>query len=188
MKPEIIALLGVLLSSIISASVAIWIARRASDGERNKIESQIALEVGKLDLSSKKDKIDRKLDLAYKYAELKQSNAETAESFYAEYAKETAIGFILFSDDEEKRKIWIRDNSNILVGRRSSCNIVLDNIAVSREHCVLHTHDGNLFAIPLSPANPIRIDAISILGKTAIPHGSIVEITPYKFRYFSFRD
>lgn len=119
MKPEIIALIGVLVSSVIGGFVAFVVAAYRSKSDRASFEKQFDLQREIYSRGLIKERSERKIDIAYRFAELNQKDPDTALFFLNEVAKETAIGFLYFDDNDERSKIWIRNDANILIGRDS---------------------------------------------------------------------
>ncbi|MEP0941972.1 MAG: FHA domain-containing protein [Rhizobiaceae bacterium] len=184
MKPELVALIGVIASSTIGGIVAFLVAAYKSKTDRTSIDRQINSQNEKIRRELLKERSDRKIDIAYKFAELNQKDSETAQTFMNEVAKETAIGFLYLNDEISKSKVWIRNDANILIGRNLHCDICLDDMTVSREHCVVHAQDNKVFVVPLNPTNQVLVDGTQIDVKTAIHDRSLLTIGLHEFIYF----
>jgi pSer/pThr/pTyr-binding forkhead associated (FHA) protein len=107
--------------------------------------------------------------------------------FLREVAKETAIGFLYRDSESGKAKIWIRNDANLLIGRSPSCDIVLTDQHVSREHCVIHTSDNQAFVVPLQPTNAVLIDGEAISRKTLLPDGCRIKLGTIEFHFYHFQ-
>lgn len=184
MKPEIIAFVGVLASTTVGGLIAFLVATLKTSADQKSFEQQIKVQIDQQSRNVMKVRSDRKLDIAYKFAELHQKDATTAALFMNEVAKETAIGFLFFDDDSTKAKIWIRNDANILIGRSEACDIMLSDPRVSRQHCVIHSEDDIPYLVPLNPTNPIAIDGEIITTRTRLTNGSVLTITLHEFVYF----
>lgn len=184
MKPEIIALIGVLASSTLSGVIAFLVVAYKSKVDRAHFAQQLDIQIAINRREMLRERSERKIDIAYKYAELNQMDTEVAKTFLNEVAKETAIGFLYLNDDDTKSKIWIRNDANILVGRGQHCDVCLSNTFVSREHCVVHAQDHKVYIVPLNPTNPMVVDDQTVQAKFEIRDGSALCIGPYEFIYF----
>ena len=184
MKPEIVALIGVIASSTIGGCVAFLVATLKSSSDRKAFERQFGIQLERHEREISKERSDRKLDIAYKFAELNQRDVEAARLFLNEVAKETAIGFLYLDDDDLKSKIWVRNDANILVGRSPECDVILSDQRVSRQHCVIHTADGVPYIMPLNPTNSVDIDGQETGSKAELKDGARIKIAVYEFIYF----
>ncbi|MEE2943561.1 MAG: FHA domain-containing protein [Pseudomonadota bacterium] len=184
MGASLIALIGVLLSSLFGGGIAYLVAQSKVRADNQKFEKQFRLQTNRELSELRRERLDRKIDIAYKFAELNQSDPNTAETFLNEIAKETAIGYLYLDDDLSKAKVWIRNEANLLVGRSSACDIQLAEVEVSREHAVIHTVGNEAYVIPLNPTNPLHVNGEEVEEKCRLSDGDILDIYPYKFIYF----
>ena len=95
-------------------------------------------------------RVSDKIDISFKYAQLAQENLGLANVFVQEISKQNAIGFLYQNDAHHKTKIWIRDNSNMLVGRHDDCDIVISDPFVSRQHIMLNAISKEVFLHPFN--------------------------------------
>ncbi len=64
-----------------------------------------------------------------------------------------------------------------LVGRAATCAVVVDDPAVSVQHCVLHVDDGGHAAIePLAPTNPVEVDGTVVTARTPLAPDQLVKL------------
>jgi pSer/pThr/pTyr-binding forkhead associated (FHA) protein len=68
------------------------------------------------------------------------------------------------------------------MGRRPYNDIVIDNLAVSGEHAVLHMIGGDVYLEDLNSTNGTYVNARAI-KKQALEHNDIIEVGKYKIRY-----
>ncbi|MGI4777781.1 MAG: FHA domain-containing protein [Janthinobacterium lividum] len=70
------------------------------------------------------------------------------------------------------------------LGRRPYNDIVIDNLAISGEHAMLHMIDGEAMLEDLNSTNGTYVNARAI-KKQALAHNDVVEIGKYKIRYLA---
>ena len=70
------------------------------------------------------------------------------------------------------------------LGRRPYNDIVIDNLAISGEHAVLHMIGGDVYLEDLNSTNGTYVNARAI-KKQALEHNDVVEIGKYKIRYLA---
>lgn len=183
--PEIIALIGVLASSLIGGVVAFWVSARKNAADQKATAAKLAIEREAIHRETVALKAQRKLEIAHKYAELASESQEVADGFLHEIAKQTAIGFLYWESGPEKAKIWIRDDANILIGRHDSSDIVVSDPYVSRQHMFIHSSDNNVSILPINPTNKIIVDGVDIDAPTRLTHMNEILIGETQLFYFS---
>lgn len=167
----VLGLIGNIFTIILSGLIAFFVASYKTKFEINK------------------ERTNRKLDIAYKYAELETKNPMAAELFLESVTKNTAIGFLFLNDNNTRKKIWIRNDSNILFGRNDYCDVVLSDNYISREHCIIHAQDNNAFLIPLNPTRTIMVGYRRIKRKYRLKNGDKIRLhsdSPHHYIYFQF--
>lgn len=70
------------------------------------------------------------------------------------------------------------------LGRRPYNDIVIDNLAISGEHAVLHMIGGDVYLEDLNSTNGTYVNS-SAIKKQALENNDIVEVGKYKIRYLS---
>ncbi|MBS0452987.1 MAG: FHA domain-containing protein [Proteobacteria bacterium] len=70
------------------------------------------------------------------------------------------------------------------LGRRPYNDIVIDNLAVSGEHAVLHMIGGDVYIEDLHSTNGTYVNATAI-KKQALEHHDLIEVGKYKIRYLA---
>jgi predicted component of type VI protein secretion system len=68
------------------------------------------------------------------------------------------------------------------LGRRPYNDIVIDNLAISGEHAVLHMIGGDVYLEDLNSTNGTYINGRAV-KKQALEHNDVVEVGKYKIRY-----
>ncbi|RZL65307.1 MAG: FHA domain-containing protein [Variovorax sp.] len=68
------------------------------------------------------------------------------------------------------------------LGRRPYNDIVIDNLAISGEHAVLHMIGNDVYLEDLNSTNGTYVNARAI-KKQALEHNDVVEVGKYKLRY-----
>ncbi len=70
------------------------------------------------------------------------------------------------------------------LGRRPYNDIVIDNLAISGEHAVLHMIGADVYLEDLNSTNGTYVNARAI-KKQALEHNDVVEVGKYKIRYLA---
>ncbi len=70
------------------------------------------------------------------------------------------------------------------LGRRPYNDIVIDNLAISGEHAVLHMIGNDVYLEDLNSTNGTYVNARAI-KKQALEHNDVVEVGKYKIRYLA---
>ena len=70
------------------------------------------------------------------------------------------------------------------LGRRPYNDIVIDNLAVSGEHAVLHMIGGDVYIEDLHSTNGTYVNATAV-KKQALEHHDLIEVGKYKIRYLA---
>src|SRR3982751_4114584 len=68
------------------------------------------------------------------------------------------------------------------LGRRPYNDIVIDNLAISGEHAVLHMIGADVYLEDLNSTNGTYVNGRAI-KKQALEHNDVVEVGKYKIRY-----
>lgn len=68
------------------------------------------------------------------------------------------------------------------LGRRPYNDIVIDNLAISGEHAVLHMIGGDVYLEDLNSTNGTYVNGRAI-KKQALEHNDVIEVGKYKIRY-----
>src|SRR5687768_18349422 len=68
------------------------------------------------------------------------------------------------------------------LGRRPYNDIVIDNLAISGEHAVLHMIGGDVYLEDLNSTNGTYINGRAV-KKQSLEHNDVVEVGKYKIRY-----
>ncbi|MBT2324980.1 FHA domain-containing protein [Variovorax paradoxus] len=68
------------------------------------------------------------------------------------------------------------------LGRRPYNDIVIDNLAISGEHAVLHMIGGDVYLEDLNSTNGTFINGRAV-KKQALEHNDVIEVGKYKIRY-----
>jgi pSer/pThr/pTyr-binding forkhead associated (FHA) protein len=68
------------------------------------------------------------------------------------------------------------------LGRRPYNDIVIDNLAISGEHAVLHMIGGDVYLEDLNSTNGTYVNGRAV-KKQALEHNDVIEVGKYKIRY-----
>lgn len=64
----------------------------------------------------------------------------------------------------------------IVVGRSSSCDVVLDDDQASRRHCRVEARGDRVLIVDLSSRNGVRVNGSAVQGEREVHHGDVIEI------------
>src|ERR1700712_819994 len=81
-----------------------------------------------------------------------------------------------------KEETLAKDRTTL--GRRPYNDIVIDNLAISGEHAVLHMIGADVYLEDLNSTNGTYVNARAI-KKQALEHNDVIEVGKYKIRYMS---
>ncbi|WP_010585671.1 SpoIIE family protein phosphatase [Schlesneria paludicola] len=71
----------------------------------------------------------------------------------------------------------------VVLGRHPSCQIVLDNASVSRQHAQILEEDGQFLVEDLRSRNGTQVNRLSIRGKTQLRDGDELRVCDYAFQF-----
>jgi pSer/pThr/pTyr-binding forkhead associated (FHA) protein len=81
------------------------------------------------------------------------------------------------------REVTIAKDRTTL-GRRPYNDIVIDNLAISGEHAVLHMIDGGVYLEDLNSTNGTYVNARAV-RRHLLEHNDVIEVGKYKIRYLA---
>ena len=76
----------------------------------------------------------------------------------------------------------VKDRTTL--GRRPYNDIVIDNLAISGEHAVLHMIDGSVYLEDLNSTNGTYVNARAV-RRHMLEHNDVVEVGKYKIRFLA---
>lgn len=79
------------------------------------------------------------------------------------------------------------DKERITIGRKSSNDIPIDNLAVSGEHAAVITQDGQSFVEDLGSTNGTQVNNVAV-QKHSLHHGDEIEIGKYRLKYVNLQE
>ncbi|MDC7220489.1 MAG: FHA domain-containing protein [Spirochaetales bacterium] len=94
---------------------------------------------------------------------LKNSPRKIKSSFHI---KERGVLIILSGED--LGKTCLLDSEETIIGRDSSCDLVIDDEGVSKEHCVIKAEQGFFFLEDLASSNGTYLDNKKIKKKSLL--------------------
>ena len=90
---------------------------------------------------------------------------------------------IIISDDEtETQDEEVIDNGNTIIGRAPDCDIVLDDLLVSRHHLRIICILGDCFLEDMNSANGTMVND-RLTNKCPLEHGDTITIGKYSLKY-----
>ena len=81
-----------------------------------------------------------------------------------------------------KEVVLVKDRTTL--GRRPYNDIVIDNLAISGEHAVLHMIDGAVYLEDLNSTNGTYVNARAV-RRHMLEHNDVVEVGKYKIRFLA---
>lgn len=82
--------------------------------------------------------------------------------------------FILLNGEVIKKTV---SKSSCIIGRSSSCDLVLALEGISRQHCKLDIEDGNIFITDLGSTNGVLINGEKIPAHTKTPYPTYLPLS-----------
>lgn len=89
---------------------------------------------------------------------------------------------VLRDRDGGRRRVDLREGE-LRIGRLGSCDIVLDDGEVSRNHCVLQVTDTTTTLVELGSTNGTWLDGCRVYGETPLNPGTTLRIGPFLLDY-----
>ncbi|MGI9013617.1 MAG: FHA domain-containing protein [Phycisphaerales bacterium] len=75
------------------------------------------------------------------------------------------------------------DRQEVIVGRDPSCDIQINSIAVSREHCAIESEGGDMFLRDLGSKSGVFVDGHKV-DKVRLEDGVIISVGPAVLKFF----
>jgi pSer/pThr/pTyr-binding forkhead associated (FHA) protein len=132
-----------------------------------------------LKMREERKKWDR--EFALKYAEAASADRGAAEVL----ARQFAVGFLIVQHpDGERDKVFIPQGRRIVVGCKTSNEVVLRDPLVSREAAVIEAEGASVFVIDLGSTNGIFLnDARLGDSKTRLKTGDVIRVGDSKLTF-----
>lgn len=86
------------------------------------------------------------------------------------------MGMVRFLVRIDDRSVLLDDELEYVVGRGSDCQIVLDDLLVSRKHATMRIDDDGVFVQDLGSRNGVKVNNVPITGETRLRHGDRLQI------------
>ncbi len=87
------------------------------------------------------------------------------------------MSYLMITDrrDGSQRRIPIA-KPRFVIGKKETCDLVLDRVNISREHCELLTVNGRTFVRDLKSRNGTYVAGQRIGGDTPLPDGAVIQL------------
>jgi pilus assembly protein CpaF len=87
------------------------------------------------------------------------------------------VSYLMITDrrDGSQRRIPIA-KPRFVIGKKETCDLVLDRVNISREHCELLTVNGRTFVRDLKSRNGTYVAGQRIGGDTPLPDGAVIQL------------
>jgi pSer/pThr/pTyr-binding forkhead associated (FHA) protein len=114
----------------------------------------------------KEERIRWQKELTLKLAELAVDNPQKVK----EISKQFATGVLVVLNEGSYRtgegsiKYFIPPNSRLLIGRDTSCDIIISEATVSRQHLIIQSDDKNVYVESIGASRPIVINGQGIFS------------------------
>ena len=88
--------------------------------------------------------------------------------------------YLLITDrrDGTERRIML-DRPRFVIGKKPSCDLLLDRINISREHCELLQKDGGFYVRDLKSRNGTFVNGKQISADTQLLEGAVIQLGDY---------
>lgn len=94
-----------------------------------------------------------------------------------------AVAFLKVIKGTAAGQLLALTGERTIMGRHPSCQIVLDNGSVSRQHAQIIDSDGRFFVDDLHSRNGTQVNGTSIRGRTELRDGDEVQVCDYGFQF-----
>lgn len=95
------------------------------------------------------------------------------------------MAFLKVIDGSSTGQILQLSGKKIVLGRLPSCEIVLDDASVSRQHAQILEDDGIFLIEDLRSRNGTQVNRISIRGRTQLRDGDEIKVCDYTFQFLT---
>ena len=93
------------------------------------------------------------------------------------------MAFLKVIDGSSTGQILELSGEKVVVGRHPSCQIVLDDASVSRQHAQILHDDGIYLIEDLKSRNGTQVNRVSIRGRTQLRDGDEIKVCDYTFQF-----
>ena len=94
-----------------------------------------------------------------------------------------AVAFLKVIKGTSSGQLLTLSGDRTILGRHPSCQIVLDNGSVSRQHAQIIESEGAFFIEDLHSRNGTQVNGSSIRGRTELGDGDEVQVCDYAFHF-----
>lgn len=91
--------------------------------------------------------------------------------------------FVVKSEGPLQGRVLVLDGDELVLGRRSTCDLVLDDPHVSRAHATVHRRSGAVLIQDLKSTGGTFINGVQIEGSAALKHGDVVRFGQVEARF-----
>lgn len=81
----------------------------------------------------------------------------------------------------DQTEIEIVEGDNLLIGRLSKCDVVIDESSVSSQHARMHLQDGVLKVIDMGSTNGTRVNYTTLIKPSVLLDGDVIEFGNVSF-------
>ena len=82
---------------------------------------------------------------------------------------------------DDQTEIEIVEGENLLIGRLSKCDLVIDEPSVSSQHARMHLQDGVLKVIDMGSTNGTRLNYTALIKPSVLLDGDVIEFGNVSF-------
>lgn len=93
------------------------------------------------------------------------------------------VAFLKVIDGSSTGQILQLSGQKVVLGRHPSCQIVLDDASISRQHAQILEDDGIYLIEDLKSRNGTQVNRISIRGRTQLRDGDEIKVCDYTFQF-----
>jgi len=90
--------------------------------------------------------------------------------------------------DAGPRRLALRADRPIVLGRDPDCDVVFDSLAVSRRHAAIAADGGRFVLTPLSRSSPTRLNGRVVVRAAPLAAGDTVQLAMLELRVVAAAD
>jgi pSer/pThr/pTyr-binding forkhead associated (FHA) protein len=150
-EPWLQFVLPAVVAGIFGIGSAILAARLSAAAQRKHSERE---------MKSHRETLER--EFAERYAEIKATNREHAHAIRQQFAK--AYVHVAAADSRAAERYFISSGAKLTIGRAPNCDIILDDVSISRQCAMIEMSEDELYIRDLHSTNGLFVNGNRLAG------------------------